>query len=409
MTAADCKAATKRNLTSMRGAFMRHPQRNQMCVAVYVFAVLVILLVANLAFDVSPGLLAAYALGFAAIGVSSAALVAFRAVHSSRTLPSSIQAHFTMVSDEPVAVANDKSEIIIEEPAVSDASHAEPAPILAPEVEAALSAIADGEFQMVEELPEQIDDVDQRPDTWNFLRTPVVTLPQRRLHIIRGDLFGPNGERVGASAEMRFAHALAFIKKNKFAADRDIMIPLPISALDSEFLFDAADILQSDPAVAGRIIFELPSNILAINHPDLPHTLETYRDEGIRFATTLDRIVTASDFIIHGNLWSQFQYLLIPAPRIIKGGENVFRLFQSLGVSLIATEVEANEQIPELLDFAVPFAAGSLFETAKPATKPAHLDVQASSDPVPAPTPKKPKRAPAKRAAPKRASKTLKR
>ena len=340
-------AALGRTLADIRDKFQNHPQAAEMATVIYVFLGLLFLIVTGMVLDVAPSILLAYIIGLSAIGLSA------------YTLNRLLKGPASVARAEPEAPVDLAQRLPIDPPQlleVHDISRDEAA------VEITPSAPAPAPAAVVEADPEP----EPVPATIIFRRSPIVAIPQRKVALISGDIEFADGTAIAGPSveidELRLAHGISFAINSEAGAGRTILIPLSRESLDSHIIDEFIDLADEIPGLIGRIVFELPAGTLDNPDSDLAADLKQLRKLGVHFAARRNTLFKVSDFITHGELWSEFSYILMPATLILETTPDIIKLVEHLGPRLIALGLSSNDTLLEILDYHVPLAGGPLFE-----------------------------------------------
>lgn len=215
---------------------------------------------------------------------------------------------------------------------------------------------------------------------------PVVALPQRRAKMhemfgrirARSDLYLPAGRYLDfvredrAGAEMDTLVLLRVFERLRDsagpAADLPVMINVSRPTLrDKGFMGDLILFLTNYHALARRMVFEMPMADLLAPDDVLEKVIGGLTRLGCRFSVdhveTLD--LDPQALRLRGAAFVKIDAALILDEGARHGGIGrivaLRKALESEGVSLIATRVETERDLRELLDYAIPLAQGYLF------------------------------------------------
>lgn len=220
-----------------------------------------------------------------------------------------------------------------------------------------------------------------------ILLQPVVTLPQRRtkfyealarLRMEDGRLLPPAEFMPILEQEGRVPELDGFVLARAFAigrhlAGRDSPASVscnlsPLSLAHPTFFQAAEQLFESDRRIAGRIIFE-------VRHRDYDLLSEREvaalaRLTGLGSRLVLDRCTDLRAdwpaFVRRGFDWAKVDAALLLEPRPPGMTSALVSGAADAGIALVATNVERETAIPDLLDFDVPLAQGHAIAAERP-------------------------------------------
>ncbi|WP_375466086.1 EAL domain-containing protein [uncultured Methylobacterium sp.] len=247
---------------------------------------------------------------------------------------------------------------------------------------------------------------------------PVVTLPQRkvasyealaRLRVsgasLAPDAFLPVLERHGRSTELdrRMLQRVATIARHLVGRGSEAAVAYglsPLSLFEPGFLRALARLVAAEPALVGRLVVALPQASWRTLDAEQAGALAAMRG---RIGFTLDRPTDlrfdAAALAGHG-----VGQVKVPADLLLRPGparrdlsdiaiEDLVTALARAGIRLVAGNVEAESDVPDLIDLDVPFAQGAVFAPPRPV----RADVLAAPPPAPAPAPEEPSDPPPER------------
>jgi cyclic-di-GMP phosphodiesterase TipF (flagellum assembly factor) len=225
-----------------------------------------------------------------------------------------------------------------------------------------------------------------RDDNIDIFVQPVVSLPQRKpkLFEIYARIRTKPGSYISASRYIELAQKeqlvpaidnLLLLKSLELLKDRrnlraDLPYMLNISAdtlSDTGFMNDLVTFLSENRSTASRLIFELSQSDITSYAKEIKPLIDGLSQLGCRFS--MDDI---RDGTLNINLLKslRIRFIKMDSTWLIregydrKGMSRILRLKKQLdqaGIDLIVERVETEEQVRELLDFAVDYGQGYLF------------------------------------------------
>lgn len=240
---------------------------------------------------------------------------------------------------------------------------------------------------------------------------PVVTLPQRKVAsyealarirvagtALTPDAFLPVLERHGRSTELdrRMLQRVATIARHLVGRGSDAAVTYglsPLSLYEPGFLRGLARLVAAEPSLAGRLVVALPQ--ASWRNLDAEQAGAVAALKG-RIGFTLDRPTDlrfdATALAGHG-----VGQIKVPADLLLRPGptrrslsdiaiEDLVVALSRAGIRLVAAEVTAESDVPDLIDLDVPFAQGAVFAPPRPVRADV-LSAQAPAPPVPAAPP----------------------
>lgn len=245
---------------------------------------------------------------------------------------------------------------------------------------------------------------------------PVVTLPQRKVAsyealarlriagtLLTPDAFLPVLERHGRSTELdrRMLQRVATIARHLVGRGSEAAVAYglsPLSLYEPGFLRGIARLVAAEPALAGRLVVALPQ--ASWRNLDAEQAGAVAALKG-RVGFTLDRPADLrfDAVALAGHGVGQVK---VPAELLLRPGaarrslsdiaiEDLVTALARAGIRLVAADVTAEADVPDLIDLDVPFAQGPVFAPPRPVRADV-LAAQAPAPPVPSapPTPDDP-------------------
>jgi cyclic-di-GMP phosphodiesterase TipF (flagellum assembly factor) len=228
-------------------------------------------------------------------------------------------------------------------------------------------------------------------DRIEILLQPIVTLPQRkpRFYEAMTRLRTEEGEIVHPSDYIPIAEARGYIAtldeqillksvrllRRLTARSTEVGVFLNLSGISlghGDFVGDFVQVLEKNRDLCDLLVFEFPQSAVramgAIEH----QSLAALRDLGFRFS--LDRV---SDLKISFQNLAEcgFRYVKIDAERLVRRPEELATdihpadladYFQRFGMDLIASRIEREAEVVDVLDFGIRFGQGFLFSPPRP-------------------------------------------
>ncbi len=228
-------------------------------------------------------------------------------------------------------------------------------------------------------------------DRIEILLQPIVTLPQRkpRFYEAMTRLRTEEGEIVHPSDYIPIAEARGYVAtldeqillksvrllRRLTARSTEVGVFLNLSGISlghGDFVGDFVQVLEKNRDLCDLLVFEFPQSAVramgAIEH----ESLAALRELGFRFS--IDRV---SDLkISFQNLAdSGFRYVKIDAERLVRRPEELATdihpadladYFQRFGMDLIASRIEREAEVVDVLDFGIRFGQGFLFSPPRP-------------------------------------------
>lgn len=225
-----------------------------------------------------------------------------------------------------------------------------------------------------------------RADHIDVFLQPVVSLPQRKARMLEAFAY----IRAGDSGHLPAARYRAIAERHKLLSAVDNLLLLRCLQMvrdtrdetgalpcviniaaatlhDSGFMNDLVAFLAQHKKLAARLIFELPQDeLFAIDESAAP-VLGGLSQLGCRFS--MDQ-VRSRQFNIHRLKALQVRFIKLDAQWLIREGarpggigriNNMKKQFDAAGIDLIVERIETEEELRELLDYAVDFGQGYLF------------------------------------------------
>ncbi|MCJ2010887.1 EAL domain-containing protein [Methylobacterium sp. J-092] len=243
---------------------------------------------------------------------------------------------------------------------------------------------------------------------------PLVTLPQRKVAsyealarlrlagaVLTPEAFLPVLERHGRSTELdrRMLQRVATIARHLVGRGSEAAVAYglsPLSLYEPGFLRGIARLVAAEPALAGRLVVALPQ--ASWRNLDAEQAGAVAALKG-RVGFTLDR---PADLRFDAAALAGYGVgqVKVPAGLLLRPGparrslsdiaiEDLVTALARAGIRLVATDVAAESDVPDLIDLDVPFAQGPVFAPPRPV----RADVLAAqAPPVPSapPTPDDP-------------------
>jgi cyclic-di-GMP phosphodiesterase TipF (flagellum assembly factor) len=220
---------------------------------------------------------------------------------------------------------------------------------------------------------------------------PVVTLPQRKVRYYEAlsRLRDDRGEVVAAADFLRDAEAAGLISaidqlaltrsaqviRRLMMKSRDIGMFCNIAAaslMESDFSTKLIEFAEANRAIASALIFELSQQAVRSLGPIEQESLAALAERGFRFS--VDRV---TDLRFEARELSErgFRFVKVPAALLLGHPQDVdidihpadlADLLRRFGIDLIASHVENEASVIDLLDFDVRYGQGFLFSQPRP-------------------------------------------
>lgn len=253
-------------------------------------------------------------------------------------------------------------------------------------------------------------------DRLDFCLQPIVSLPQRRtrayeasLRLKAADEEGAVGielRRLAVAARMEFDFDMKLVQRAlqalrvMRAREQDgsiICRAAPMTLASARFAPAFRELLQGDRELAQRLLLEMTQREWRQLGPVDAELVQTIPELGpaLALAPLDDLAVDAAELASAGiRLVRAPAALLVAGLEQAAGVEALALRLARLGVSLVASDVAAEQEVLDLLDIDVPLAQGPLLGAARP-VKPEVLDWRpvppdAANDAAPTPSPQAP-------------------
>lgn len=219
---------------------------------------------------------------------------------------------------------------------------------------------------------------------------PIVTLPQRRvryyeasprLRTVDGDLMAPVDFRdvaaargLNAKVDLELVRQSANVVRRLTSRSREVgvFIDLSLGVIGEDEV--AAEIqadLEKDQALGGSIVLGIRQRDLAMLGPLEMTSIDHVADFGYRFSL---QDVTSLDVDPAALAAQKIRHVQFPASLLIGGSglhtdihpADFSDLFARHGISIVATGIERESEVVDLLDFNIGLAQGNLFSPARP-------------------------------------------
>ncbi|WP_375454309.1 EAL domain-containing protein [uncultured Methylobacterium sp.] len=233
---------------------------------------------------------------------------------------------------------------------------------------------------------------------------PVVTLPQRKVAsyealarlrvggaVLAPDAFLPVLERHGRSTELdrRMLQRVATIARHLVGRGSEAAVAYglsPLSLFEPGFLRSLARLVAAEPGLAGRLVVALPQASWRNLDAEQAGALAALKGRvGFVLDRPSDLRFDATALAGHG-----VGQIKVPADLLLRPGparrslsdiaiEDLVAALARAGIRLVAAEVAAEADVPDLIDLDVPFAQGAVFAPPRPV----RADVLAAPPPAP--------------------------
>lgn len=234
---------------------------------------------------------------------------------------------------------------------------------------------------------------------------PIVTLPQRKVRLYEalpylrtaeGRLFAPSDYRVvtgaaeasGSVDEVLLLQCVQIIRR-LLAKNRELMIACNLSPAwlaSPGFTADAIEFFEGSHELASQMIFPIEQSQMQIADPETVGRLRRLAATGCRFSL---EAVTDLRLDARALAGRGIRFIKVPAAVLLgEGGgsseihaADLSGLLARFGIDLIATGIESERLVADLLDFDARLAQGNLFSPPRP------VRAEVVSDEAPPPPP----------------------
>ena len=243
---------------------------------------------------------------------------------------------------------------------------------------------------------------------------PVVTLPQRKVTsyealarlrvgeaVLAPEAFLPVLERYGRTTALdrEMLQRVATISRHLAGRGSEAAVAYglsPLSLFEPGFLRWLARLVAGEPSLAGRLVVALPQASWRSLDAEQTGALAAMRG---KIGLILDR-PTDLRFDVAALAASGVGQVKVPASLMLRPGasrrtlsdiviEDIVAALSRAGIRLVATDVEAEADVPDLIDLDVPFAQGLVFAPPRPvrsdvlaAPAPAPVEPEAPAEPA---------------------------
>ena len=219
---------------------------------------------------------------------------------------------------------------------------------------------------------------------------PIVTLPQRRvryyeaaprLRTVDGDLMAPVDFRdvgamrgLNAKVDLELVRQSANVVRRLTSRSREVGVFIDLSlgvVGEDEVAAEIQADLEKDQALGGSIVLGIRQRDLAMLGPLEMTAIDHVADFGYRFSL---QDVTSLDVDPAALAAQKIRHVQFPASLLIGGSglntdihpADFSDLFARHGISIVATGIEREAEVVDLLDFNIGLAQGNLFSPARP-------------------------------------------